>query len=76
MIFQGKDILPIQVSHQVYESYDYSGIWKSLKEKPMKILNQPDIGHSKAWGYFDRDSQGSPDICGSGGILLLSSNIK
>jgi hypothetical protein len=70
MIFQGKELLPIQVSHQV--RYAYDGIWKPAETKTPRILKLLDIDYTKAWGYFDGASHGNPGICESGGILYLS----
>lgn len=70
MIIQGKQFLPIQVSHQV--RYAYHGIWKLAKAKTPIILKHPDIDYTKAWGYFEGASQGNPGICGFCGILYLS----
>jgi len=64
--------LPIQVNHQV--RYSHEGIWKPIKVKSARILKFPGIEFSKARGYFDGASQGSPGICGSGDILYLSAN--
>lgn len=70
MIFQGKELLPIQVSHQV--RYAYKGIWKPAKVKSSRILKLPDIEYSKDWRRFDGANQGTPGSCGTGGILYLT----
>jgi hypothetical protein len=41
-----------------------------MKVTNPRVLNFPDADNSKAWGYFDGASQGTPGICGAGGIFF------
>jgi len=52
-IFQNKEIIPIQVGHQI--GYAYGGMWLPRKVYNKKYLKTPKIQSSKAWDYFDRE---------------------
>jgi len=71
-ITQGKEILLLQVSHQV--RFVYGGIQKPRRMKVPRVVKSSDLDNPMAWGYLDGASQGSPSMCGAGGILFLIEN--
>jgi hypothetical protein len=73
MTFQGKDIHPPQVSHQI--RYACRGSWKLGKRvKPSCILKEPKHDKSKAFFFFYSVFQGTLGICGASGILFINKN--
>jgi len=61
MIFQNKEMLPIQVQNKEIQ----------VKKKSPRMVTSIDIDKSYAWGYFDGACQGVPRISGVGGILVF-----
>jgi hypothetical protein len=51
-------------------------VWKLGQDKPPKIIVNPNIDKSIAWGFFDATYLGKLGKCGASGVLFLNKDHK
>jgi hypothetical protein len=68
MVFQSKEILPIQVYSQI--RFAYEDVWMPEKIKATRVTVNLEIDNAIPWGFFDGASQGNPRK-GRAGVLFL-----